>query len=224
MPGMPPGQAPPGQVGVPMAMAMQQMQALQALRAGLQKGQPMNFAQKGIALVQTQSVYMGRGTGVIRMFNEDKGFGFVVQDGGGPDLFFHRKDLPKLLPCPHCSEPISIPCKQQGHPFYGGIDTPTPILLEGGKVTFKIELQPDGKMQAVDVIGDGVGAPRSQAEEEEDYSLYECMSCHTQFQAIEGAVVKCPGCGIEIELDPEKEEKTTGKTEEKAEEKTEEKN
>eukprot|EP01062_Namystynia_karyoxenos_P017606 TRINITY_DN1649_c0_g2_i1.p1 TRINITY_DN1649_c0_g2~~TRINITY_DN1649_c0_g2_i1.p1 ORF type:complete len:253 (+),score=82.10 TRINITY_DN1649_c0_g2_i1:102-860(+) len=147
--------------------------------------------------------YMGRGTGVVRMFNEDKGFGFTVQDGGGPDLFFHRKDLPKLLPCPHCSEPIPIPCKPAGPPGHGAIDLPPPTLIKGGKVTFTIEMQPDGKLQAIDIQGEGVGAPRSGSEDAagmEDMSLYECESCRTQFLATPGSVVRCSGCAIEIQL------------------------
>eukprot|EP01065_Artemidia_motanka_P036126 TRINITY_DN44026_c0_g1_i1.p2 TRINITY_DN44026_c0_g1~~TRINITY_DN44026_c0_g1_i1.p2 ORF type:complete len:253 (+),score=85.27 TRINITY_DN44026_c0_g1_i1:66-824(+) len=165
--------------------------------AGKGKGGKPMMSQ---AMKKATAVFMGRGTGVVRMFNKDKGFGFVVQDGGGPDLFFHRKDLPKLLPCPHCSEPFAIPCKSQGPPHHGAIDCAAPVLIKGGKVTFKIEMQLDGKMQAVDVQGDGVGAPRLEEAGDELMSLYECDSCKTQFQAIPGSVVKCPGCGIEIQV------------------------
>jgi CspA family cold shock protein len=28
-------------------------------------------------------------TGTVKMYNEGKGWGFIVPDGGGPDVFFH---------------------------------------------------------------------------------------------------------------------------------------
>lgn len=32
-------------------------------------------------------------TGTIRMFREDKGYGFIEPDGGGADVFFHFSAL-----------------------------------------------------------------------------------------------------------------------------------
>ncbi len=63
-------------------------------------------------------------TGTVKWFNESKGFGFIAQDNGGPDVFVHFKEI-------------------QG----GGFKT----LKEGQKVTFDVSQGQKGP-QATNVV------------------------------------------------------------------------
>ena len=64
-------------------------------------------------------------TGTVKFFNEQKGFGFIVVDGGGPDVFVHVSALEQ-----------------------SGLDT----LKEGQKVSFELKMDPKkGKPNAVNI-------------------------------------------------------------------------
>ena len=64
-------------------------------------------------------------TGTVKFFNEQKGFGFIVVDGGGPDVFVH------------------ISAVEQA-----GMSS----LREGQKVSFETKMDPrKGKSSAVNI-------------------------------------------------------------------------
>ena len=63
--------------------------------------------------------------GKVKMFNPDRGFGFIASDAGGPDIFVHANVLRRA-----------------------GIDT----LREGQRVTFESEINPrDGRLRASEI-------------------------------------------------------------------------
>ncbi len=66
---------------------------------------------------------MSKTTGIVKWFNEEKGFGFITQDGGGADVFCHFRAI-------------------SGDGFK--------TLAEGQKVSFDVEQGAKGP-QAVDV-------------------------------------------------------------------------
>jgi len=69
---------------------------------------------------------MSRGT--IKWFNEAKGFGFILPDGGGKDIFVHYSGI-----------------------VMKGFKT----LAEGERVEYEMETGPDGKLQASNVRKEG---------------------------------------------------------------------
>ena len=64
-------------------------------------------------------------TGPVKFFNADKGFGFIVVDGGGPDIFVHISEVER-----------------------SGMNT----LREGQKVSFDSKMDPQkGKANAANL-------------------------------------------------------------------------
>lgn len=64
-------------------------------------------------------------TGTVKFFNQQKGFGFIVVDGGGPDVFVHISEVER-----------------------SGMDS----LSDGQKVSFESKMDPKkGKPNAVNL-------------------------------------------------------------------------
>ncbi len=78
-------------------------------------------------LIKKIRIYiMSKTTGIVKWFNEEKGFGFITQDNGGADVFVHFRAI--------ASE---------------GFKT----LKEGQKVSFEVEQGQKGP-QAANVVGE----------------------------------------------------------------------
>ena len=64
-------------------------------------------------------------TGTVKFFNSQKGFGFIVQDGGGPDVFVHisaveRAGLRALIEGQKLSYEVQM---ERGRPAAGNLAT-----------------------------------------------------------------------------------------------------
>lgn len=65
-----------------------------------------------------------RQQGIVTNWHDDRGFGFIKADAGGPDLFLHARD------------------------FSNGIERP----VEGMTVTYEARTRPDGRLRAEQVV------------------------------------------------------------------------
>jgi CspA family cold shock protein len=65
-------------------------------------------------------------TGTLKMWNADRGFGFIGDDSGGPDIFLHASALQSA-----------------------GIDPDN--IRKGERLTFDVESTRDGKIRASNV-------------------------------------------------------------------------
>ena len=65
-------------------------------------------------------------TGKLKMWNSDRGYGFITDDSGGPDIFLHATALEAA-----------------------GIDPGS--INRGDQLTFDVEVARDGRMKASNV-------------------------------------------------------------------------
>jgi CspA family cold shock protein len=70
-------------------------------------------------------------TGTLKMWNADRGYGFIADDAGGPDMFLHISALP--------GSGASIPDN----------------IRKGERLTFDVESTRDGKTRASNVRRSG---------------------------------------------------------------------
>ncbi|CEO95964.1 CSD domain-containing protein [Plasmodiophora brassicae] len=81
-------------------------------------------------------------TGIVKFFNNTKGFGFITPDDGSEELFVHQTSV-----------------------YANGYRS----LADGEPVEFDVEVAPDGRTKAVNVTGPGgsyvKGQPREQRQD-----------------------------------------------------------
>jgi hypothetical protein len=64
------------------------------------------------------------GAGKLKMWNADRGFGFIKDDAGGPDMFLHINELKSAgIDSPKC-QPLTA--ASEGAPWNSGRQDPSP--------------------------------------------------------------------------------------------------
>jgi cold shock CspA family protein len=106
--------------------------------------QRVTSARQGLSQLHMSGDGVEKGT--VKWFDSTKGFGFVVPDNGGPDVFVHQSAI-------------------QAAGFRS--------LAEGEAVEFKLEIDQNGRRKATDVTGpDGVNVQGAPPAPRQDFDRY----------------------------------------------------
>merc|ERR1712223_1284093 len=103
----------------------------------------VNSNQPSSSLALGSNSTNGVKTGFLKFFHRRLGYGFIVQDDNGPDVFFHHSQIPSYSPCTSSS--------------YEGLHDECNIFhdnyLWGQPLEYRAERTSDGRHKATNVTG-----------------------------------------------------------------------